>query len=71
MQKFLLRIQRSVLEEAIVEFDIVGKSCLSLSTLMKRFLVRLILHIVTLHHSPMFSFEIKETLCLIRNGNQN
>ena len=29
MQKFLLRIQRSVLEEAVVEFDIVGKSCCS------------------------------------------
>ena len=31
MQEFLLRIRRSVLEEAVVEFDIVGKCCCSLS----------------------------------------
>ena len=29
MQEFLLRIRRSVLEEVLVEFDIVGKCCYS------------------------------------------
>ena len=35
MQEFLLRIRRSDLEEAIVEFDIVGKSCCSVSASRK------------------------------------
>lgn len=37
MQEFLLRMRRSVLEEAVVEFDIVGKCCFSLSASRRRF----------------------------------
>ena len=49
MQEFLLRIRRSVLEEAVIEFDIVGKSycCLSAS---RRFLILLIGHIALFPH---------------------
>ena len=39
MQEFLLRIRRSVLEEAVVEFDIVGKYCCSLSASRRRYLM--------------------------------
>ena len=36
MQEFLLRIRRSVLEEAVVEFDLVGKCSFSGSFCLKK-----------------------------------
>jgi len=42
VQEFLLRIRRSVLEEAVIEFDIVGKSYCCLSASRRRFLILLI-----------------------------
>lgn len=56
MQEFLLRIRRSVLEEAVVEFDIVGKSYCTLYAL------RMKVSHTFLHYSPTVSFEILGSL---------
>jgi len=49
VQEFLLRMRRSVLKEAVVEFDIIGKSC-SLFASSRRFLIRLTSHIASFFH---------------------
>ena len=67
MQKFFLRIRRSVLEEAVVEFDIVGKSFCSASR--RRFLrTSYTSHCIIL---PCVLLKSEGTLYFIRNGNQN
>ena len=69
MQEFLLRIRRSVLEEAVVEFDVVGKSWYSLSASRRRFLgMSNTSHCIVL---PRVVLRFKGTLYFSRNGNQN
>ena len=69
MQEFLLRIRRSVLGEAVVEFDVVGKSWYSLSASRRRFLgMSNTSHCIVL---PRVVSRFKGTLYFSRNGNQN